>query len=508
VLKPGPRTKTLDPTAGFRPGPLLLSLLLVTLAVKLFLGWWFEGFLTGDDLEIVQTAAKCALGVRYQPWILRCLFHPIVLVFPAMKLAALCGATDPRVVSWIAALPTAAFSTAAIGLTAALARRWGWSPRSATAAAFLYAFAWLPFAYGATPFPRPISTAMLLAAFVLAASPSGRIGPAVLAGILAGAAFAVRWSEGVVLIPLYAWTLWKFRSWKRVFAIAGGFLFGTFLFAGVTDWLTWGSPLKSLREYFRIMYAERPVMPEDPIWDYAYTALHWAGPILLLLLIPAWKERHARPAIAVFASIVALMSLFSHKEFRYLQAAIPFLALAAAAGWERLRIRGPRFLATAALVLAVPYGIERSVNLLSNRSAAETDAARFIRSLRPATRTLAFEQMWAYGEHLYLGNGVEIREIELSRPLRPRAIREAASGADVAAVYARHLDDAGRRELEELGFRQIARFKKQKAYECLVFGRGPFAAADGSSGGASERRSKEAAPTLPVPSSPRAPGKP
>jgi hypothetical protein len=425
-----------------------------------------------------------------------------------MKLGALCGATDPRVVCWIAALPTAAFSTAAIALTAALARRWGWSARSATVAAFLYTFAWLPFGYGATPYPRPISTAMLLAAFFLAGSSTGRIGPALLAGILTGAAFSVRWSEGVVLIPLCAWTLWKFRSMKRIFAIVGGFLLGTLLFAGVTDWLTWGAPLKSLREFFRVMYVDRPVGPDDPIWDYVYTALHWAGPILLLLLIPAWQERHARPAIAVFASIVALMSLFGGKEFRYVQAAIPFLALAAAAGWERLRARGSRVLAAAALVLAVPYGLERSVNLLSHRSAAETDAARFIKGLRPEPRALAFEQTWAYGEHLYLGNDVAIREIGLSRPLRRRAIREAAAGADVAAVYAIHLDDAGRRELEDLGFRQIARFKRQRAYECLVFGRGPFAAASEPSGRTSDRPSPEAPPTRPAPSTRQAPGKP
>jgi glycosyl transferase family 22 (putative mannosyltransferase) len=477
-----------------RPGSRPLALLLLsTLAARVWLAWRYEGFLTGDDLEIVQSAAKYALGVTYQPWSLRCLFHPIVLVAPAMKLAALFGARDPGVLRWVATLPTAAFATAAIGLTAALARRWGWPPRAAAAAAFFYALAWMPLAYGATPFPRPISTAMLLAAFLLAADPGDRAAAPLAAGLLAGTAFAVRWSEGVVLVPLCAWTAWRFRGARRVLLILAGFAAGTLLFAGVTDWLTWGTPLKSLAEYFRIMYLERPDVDDQPLYEYFYDVFHWAGPLLILLLIPAWKERRARSAIAVFASIVTLLSLFSHKEWRYLQAGIPFLALAAGAGWERLRARGRRFLAASALVLAVPYGFERSVALLSHASTAGIDASRFIKGLRPQPRVLAIEQIWAYGEHFYLGNGVEIREIELDRPLRPPAIRAAASGADIAAVYAMHLDEAGRRELESLGFRQIADFRKRRAYECLVFGRGPFAGgAAGRPDGTSETRQPEA----------------
>lgn len=489
-----------EPLAARQFVAAMAALLLATLAAKLWLAWQFEGFLTGDDLEIVQTAAKYALGVRYDPWVLRCLFHPVALVAPVLKLGAWLGARDPRVITWLAAIPTALFSTAGIWLTAALARRLGSTRRASAAAAFFSAFAWLPLAYGSSPFPRPISTAMLLAAFVLVATPTRALWPALAAGLLAGAAFAVRWSEGVVLIPLLAFPLLLSSSASPLSSSAGrteeprgrgaegirtsaaiafGFVLGTLLFAGVTDWLTWGVPLKSLAEYFRIMFLERPPMDDQPPWDYVHDALKWAGPILLLLLIPAWKERRVRPAIAVFLSIVVLLSFFSHKEWRYLQAAIPFLAIAAAAGWERLWARTGyrRALAGAALVLSVPYGIERTVSLLSNRSGSELDAARFINGLTPRPRTLAFVQQWAYGEHLYLGNDVEIREIELSRPIRARAIADAAAGADVAAVYSLYFDDGGRREFEKLGFRQIARFHRLKSYECLVFGRGPYAAA-------------------------------
>ncbi len=448
-----------------------------TLLAKLGFAWHFEGFLTGDDLEIVQSAAKYALGVRYDPWVLRCLFHPIAIVAPVLKVGWWLGARDPRVITWLATVPTALFSTASVILTAALALRLGLSRRVASAAAFFTAFAWLPLTYGSSPFPRAISTAMLLAAFLLAWSRSPKVWPAFVAGVFAGAAFAVRWSEGVVMVPLCVWTARKFGL-RRAAAVAGGFVLGTLLFAGVTDWLTWGAPLKSLYEYFRIMYLERPDVDNQPVWRYLYDALKWGGPILWLLLVPAWKERRARPAFAIFASIVLLMSLFSHKEWRYLQVAIPFLAIASAAGWERLWAAAGwrRALAAAALFLAVPYGIERSVTRLSNKSSAAIEASRFINTLRPRPRALAFVQEWAFGEHLYLGNDVEIREIELFRPIRTKAIAAAAAEADIAAVYALYFDDAGRREFERLGFRQIGRFRKRRSYECLVFGRGPYAA--------------------------------
>jgi hypothetical protein len=452
-----------------------------TLAAKLWFAWSFEGFLTGDDLEIVQSAARTALGLRYDPWVLRCLFHPVVLVSPFLKIVSLLGAKDPDVLTWAAAIPTALFSTASIALTAALAMRFGLSRRAAAAAAFFQAFAWMPLAYGASPFPRPISTAMLLAAFLLAISPRPGPGRPAAAGLLAGAAFAVRWSEGVVLLPLLASPLLLRspappRPRARAAAIAGGFAAGSFLFAGVTDWLTWGRPFQSLWQFFRIMFLERPPVDNQPFWEYPYTILHWAGPILPLLLIPAWKDRRARIAIGFFASIVLLMSLFSHKEWRYMQAAIPFLAIAAGAGWERLWTGRLRVLAAAALFLVPVHGFERAINLLSNRTSAELAAARYLRSLDPKPKNLAFLQQWAYGERLYLGNDVEIREIDYSRPVRPEAIRAAAAGADAAGIYALFLDDSARRELESLGFREIARFQKRRSHECVLFGRGAFAA--------------------------------
>lgn len=487
------------PRAGGPPRSLLPILLLSTLLAKLAFEWRFEGFLTGDDLEIVQSAAKYAAGVKYQIWDIRCLFHPLVLVWPVMKLAVLLGAAEPRLLCTAAALPTVLFSTAGILLVFHLSRRFGAGERTALAAAFLYALHPLQLAYGATPFPRPISAALLAAAFLLATREEVSFGGLTGAGLLTGAAFAVRWSEGVVLLPLVAWSAWRSKTLKTAGAIALGFAAGAFLFAGVMDRLTWGGFFASLKAYFQTMYFEASpihMAQEDPFPEYFRTALHWAGPLLVLLLLAARKDRRARTPLLLGLSVVVLMSFFVHKEWRYLQSAIPFLSIAAAFGWERLRKGGHGVLAVAALLLAVPYGLERSWTLLSEKSGSGLEAARYIRSLRPPPHVLAFAQTWAWGEHLYLGNEVEIREIEWHRPPRPRAIREQASGADIVGVYTKHLDRAGMEELAALGFRRLRTFKRDAAYECAVYGRGIFARASSAPGTSTlETRGPEADPT-------------
>ncbi|MCA1611956.1 MAG: hypothetical protein LC780_14100 [Acidobacteria bacterium] len=469
-----PSSGARTPARAPRPALLLGALVAMTAAAKLVLAWRFPGFLTGDDLEIVQTAAKYALGVEYHPWELRCLFHPLALVWPALKLAAMAGARDPALVTWVCALPNVAVSSAGIVILYALARRWEWPVRPALAAAFLYAFAWMPLAYGATPYPRPMSATALIAAFWFASARSESAGPQIAAGFLAAAAFAIRWSEGVVLVPLLAWSAWRFRSPRGVIGIGAGFVAGTLACVGLVDQLTWGAPFASLKSFVRIMWLEIPAARraiEEPFPWYLRTPLQWGGPILLLLAVAGWTNRRGRAPLAISLAIVLGMSLFAHKEWRYLQCAIPFLCLAAAAGWERLYEAGHRRLAAGALLLCVPYAADRSLALLRDKTSGEIEASRRILAMRPAPRVLAFEQMWAYGERLYFGNAVEIREIELHRPLQPAAIRKAATGADVVGVYSLHLDRASLRELASLGFRPIVSLKRDTSYECMLFGR-------------------------------------
>jgi hypothetical protein len=457
---------------GRRETAALAALVAAAATLRLFLAWRYPGFATGDDLETIETAGKYALGLRYQPWGIRCLFHPLTFLWPVLRAAWFAGARDPRVLTWAACLPAVAFSTLTAVAVHALARRLKCSSAAALAAAAFFAFHFLPLAFGSTAFPRPISTALLTLAFFVMAGEGHDSRRALLAGALAGAAFAVRWSEGVVLLPLAGWAAWKRRSLQPATLVLAGFAATAIVFVGAFDWATWGTPFASLWAYFETMYLEIPgwrLAQEKGFGYYVWNVFNWAGPVAMLLLLPAWRDRRARAPIATVAAIVVLMSLFAHKEWRYLQAAIPFLCIGAAFGWERLRTRFGAVAAAAVLVLGCAWGIERARTFLAKKSQAELAAARWIRTLRPPPRTVALEQSWAYGNRLYLGNSVEIREIEWQRPLTRLAVREAAEGTDLVAVYVEHLEAPAAEELRARGFEEGARFHADLGRDCVIY---------------------------------------
>jgi hypothetical protein len=443
-----------------------------TFLLKLFLAWRFPAFLTGDDLEIVETAAKYAIGLDYQPWAIRSLFHPLLLAFPFVKAGALAGWTDPRSITFFAALPNAIFSTAGIFLLNRLARELAWSDGAARTASFLYAFHWLPLAYGATQFPRPISSVLLLAGFLLVARSRGDWKAPALAGALAACAFAVRWSEGLMLAPLAAFAWWKTRRLAALAAMAGGFLGGTLLAVGLFDALTWGAPFASLLAIVSTFPDPNygGFHPRPWHW-YGWSAFRWLGPVYPLLILAAWRDRRARLALAIALCAVGIFSLSPLKELRYLQICIPFLALAAALGWERLH-GAPgwrRALAALALVAAAAWGLERTLTLLGGKSQSAVDAAQYLSGLVPPVRTVVLEQQWAYGEKLYLGNAVAIRDLRPTRPLPFPPVEAALAGADALAFYERDVSPELASFLAQRGFAGCARFQANASLAVAVY---------------------------------------
>ena len=260
---------------------------------------------------------------------------------------------------------------------------------------------WLPLGYGSTLFPRPISTTFLLGPSFSASRKHPGAVRAAAAGLLVAAAFALRWSEGAARFCRSSpgsggeIATSDHAGGARLQRLAG-FGLGALLFVGVTDALTWGTPFSSLAAYAREMRTAPPSTRTDGPWyEYAKDILRWAGPVYSPFCCgPRGEHRRIRRPLLFVAAIVALLSCVRFKQTRYMQAAIPFLALAAAVGWDApppVRTAGRR-LAAAALVLAALLGVERAVALLRDKSQSATTAARAITRLSPAPRVIALSR--------------------------------------------------------------------------------------------------------------------
>src|SRR5262249_62107521 len=84
----------------------LYALIAAVAAIQIFLAIRFYGFLTGDDVEVLQEAFRSARGWAYQPWEIRNLFVPDFLVAPFVWIGGVRGAAIPFIAlpalaSWV-----------------------------------------------------------------------------------------------------------------------------------------------------------------------------------------------------------------------------------------------------------------------------------------------------------------------------------------------------------------------------------------------------------------------
>jgi hypothetical protein len=392
-----------------RTSTILICLSVAVAALQLWLAHRYFGFLTGDDLEIISEAFRVATGYRYQAWNVRNEFIPQWVVAPPIWIAAKLGVHDVATLIVIATLPFIAAYIATIWLVHRLALRWSGNDTTALAAAVLYALHWIPLAFGSTVYPRTIATLCIVGAALLV-DEHGFI-----AGLLAGIAFADRFSEIVFLVPLLL-------IGRRRLALLAGAAVSIALTAGVHDWIVWGAPFSSLRNFARLTIAEPDfasrIKYQSPAW-YFETLPRWCALTLLPLLWCA--RRDWRPFAFIVVPLIAL-SLIRHKELRYLQGMIPFLAIAAAIGFTMIANRKFAIALLAISIFWDGYGIKA----LAKKSMPAVMAARAI-AANPNIRTVAVSQIWAYGGWLYFGDR---HLIELETPPKTLDVK-----ADAVAVY-------------------------------------------------------------------------
>ena len=431
--------------------------LLVTCVVvaQLWLAWRYFGFLTGDDVEVLAEGFRRALAFPYAPWNIRCLFVPDLLVSPMIRIGALLGVESTRALAWMATLPFIALTAMTVVLVHRLTLRLMDDELAARVAALLFALHWIPLGFGSTVYPRTLAMFCIVAAALFAERRP------FVAGLLVGLAFADRFSEIIFLIPI----LWMARrQWLRIIA---GVAVSVVLFAGVYDWLTWGVPFASAIKFARLTlvapdFASR-VKYQAPWWYLANIA-RWCAPTILPLL---WIARKRVPWAFLIVPLIAL-SAIRHKEVRYLEVMIPFLAVAAGIGAAMLW-RTRRTLAIALVAISIVWNLA-GLRFHARKTMPAVRAAEML-GADPSVSTVTLNQIWAYGDRLYFGERMAVRDV--GTPIDPARFALGLKGADAALMAETDLDppivDALRRE----SFVAVKTFRDGQAKAVVVFRRTP-----------------------------------
>jgi hypothetical protein len=386
------------------------SLLAATCALQLWLAHRYFGFLTGDEVEILGEAFRRARGFAYQPWAIRNLLVPDIVVAPFVWLSSALGFDETGQMIFAATLPFMALTAVTVWLVYRLG---GFLP------ALLFATHWIPLGFGSTTYPRTMAMCCVVAAALIVERwPFA-------AGLLAGLAFADRFSEVVFVIPLLL------VARRRLSVLLGAIV--SITVAGAYDWLTYGVPFSSFVSFARLTVLEPDfasrVKYQAPWW-YLANITRWLAPTLLPAL---WLARRHRLRWFVIVPLVAF-SAVRHKELRYLEVLIPFVMIIAASGLAILW-RRHRGAAIALLAVSVAWHLY-GVRYFARKSQPAVMAARDLGE-DASVRIVVLSQMWAFGDRLYLGEQMQVRDVGTP----PRNLAAALDAADAAALWETDLDD-------------------------------------------------------------------
>jgi hypothetical protein len=431
----------------------LAALVSVTAAAQLWLAARYFGFLTGDDVEVLAEGFRRARGFEYAPWDIRCLFVPDFIVAPVIRIASLLGLESPRALSFAATLPFIALTAMTVVLVHCLTFKWTDDETAARVAAILFALHWIPLGFGSTVYPRTLAMACVVAAALIAERRP------YVAGVLLGLAFADRFSEIIFIVPI----VWMARrQWWRIIA---GAAIAIALFAGVYDWITWGAPFSSAMRFARLTlvapdFASR-VKYQAPWWYLANIA-RWCAPTMLPLL---WFARKRAPWAFLLVPLLAL-SAIRHKEVRYLQALIPFLAIAGGIGAAMIW-RERRKLAIALVAISIAWHLS-GIRYHARKTMPAVRAAEML-GADPSVTTVTLTQIWAYGDRIYFGDRIAVRDV--GTPIDPARFARGLPGAEAVTMFETDLDppilDALRRE----HFAAVKTFRDGPAKAVVVFRR-------------------------------------
>jgi Alg9-like mannosyltransferase family len=444
--------------------------------LQLVLAHVYCGFLTGDEVEPLSEALRVATDYKYEPWDARNTFVARFFLAPFLWIATQLGVTSRAALVVIATIPCALAAALTIVFVHRLALRWTADQLASSAATLLFALHWLPLGFGSTTYPRVIAMAFIAGAALLVARRRDAAGPAaetaallerrrpagwlgtvpapLFAGALMGVAFADRYSEAIYLFPLLI------AARRRFWQVGLGAVLSICITSGIYEWWLWGTPFHNLITWTKLTILEGKISArattQPPYW-FLTNLPRWCAPTMLPFL---WYARKREPWLFFILPLAAL-TLISHKELRFLQSIIPFLAILGGIGFACIfRVR--RNLATALLVVSLAWNLW-GLRFLGKETKPAVEAARFLGAQN--YETIALGQIWAYGDRIYLDN--EVRLIDVGTPIHSLDI--ALPAADAIAVFESDITPEVANAFAKHGYKEVRTFRAPRARDVVVF---------------------------------------
>jgi hypothetical protein len=398
---------------------LAVIIAVVTLA-KLANAYLYPGFFSGDDVEIHEMTFSRLFGGDWSIWNLRSPFYPFVFIYPIQAALVGFGVTDTATLVLAGRAIVALVSSLAIWLTYHAGCRLG-GPAVGVIAAAILAINRLHVTFGGSELPRPVATVFVVAAYLSVVSTRATLGRAAAAGGLLAIAACCRFSEIVFILPALA-QLALLRRYREAAIATGTFVTACAVILGLGDFLFWGSLFFSFANVFDYTVVYRMSSRGYEPFHYYLSALQgWTSVPVLILALHGLKKGNWQVGLWWLIP-VALLSLLPHKEPRYLIPVLPFVALSAAQGLNRLlttdfvvpgRLWGFRKETVAiALAIACLAAVVFEVGGWRFRKSDDgIQAARWIAS-QGCEGAVVVEQLWRAGGRLYLRSCREVREAE------------------------------------------------------------------------------------------------
>jgi hypothetical protein len=240
-----------------------------------------------------------------------------------------------------------------------------------------------------------------------------------LAGVTIGIGAVIRFSEAIFIVPCLIYLIMEKRIRHAVWVSLASLVTGMALL-GISDYYYWGSPffsLKNIIDYTLVMKLSSRGY-QTPLYYITHIG-EWSNGLMVVLAVLAfrWKKH----TITIWAlSPLLLLSLFPHKESRYLVPVIPFFAAMAGIGvwyWLKETAANPALKLPKRQLQALLLSFAFIGSLLFEvdgfrfrRSEAGVDVAKYL-TAQKNIQSVAFEQVWRAGGKIYLHKIPQVLDI-------------------------------------------------------------------------------------------------